>query len=111
MTQRRALQTRILKMENYENAGFSPLYMQIGESCESSRIPIAQEKPAALLQERGASAKRTQADFRKRLDVNFVSTEPSAPGKPAALFSFGSESSAFKNADPSNLERSVLEGN
>ena len=43
----------------------SPLYMQSREDCESSRIPIAPGKPAALLQERGASAKRTQADFFK----------------------------------------------
>ena len=40
----------------------SPLYMQSREDCESSRMPIAPGKPAALLQERGASAKRTQAD-------------------------------------------------
>ena len=46
------------------------------------------------------------------------SQEPSAPGKPAALFSSGREepgnqfkSSVFKNADPSNLKRSLLEGN
>ena len=46
------------------------------------------------------------------------SQEPSAPGKPAALFSFESEepgnqfkSSVFKNADPSNLGTSLLEGN
>ena len=45
------------------------------------------------------------------------SQEPSAPGKPSALFSFGNEepghqfkSSVFKNADPSNLGRSLLEG-
>ena len=44
--------------------------------------------------------------------------EPSAPGKPAALFSIRSEepenqfkSSVFKNADPSNLGRFLLEGN
>ena len=44
--------------------------------------------------------------------------EPSAPGKPATLFSSRSEepenqlkSSVFKNADPSNLGRSLLEGN
>ena len=74
-------------------------------------------KPAALLQERGASAKHTQADFRKGL-MSSLSQEPSAPGKPAVLFSFGSEepghqfkSSVFRNADPSNLGRSLLEGN
>ena len=41
----------------------APLYMQRREDCESSRMPIAPEKPAAQLQERGASANRTQADL------------------------------------------------
>ena len=45
----------------------SPLCMQSREDCESSRMPIAAGKP--LLQERGASAKRTQADLRKSLVV------------------------------------------
>ena len=39
----------------------SPLNLQCREDYESSRMPIAPGKPAALLQERGASAKRTQA--------------------------------------------------
>ena len=46
------------------------------------------------------------------------SQEPSAPEKPAALFSLGNEepgnqfkSSVFKNADPPNVGRSLLEGN
>ena len=97
----------------------SPLYMQNGEDCESSRMPLAQWKPAALLQERGASAKRTQADHSRRENLlSSSSQEPSAPEKPAALFSFGSEkpgnqlkSSIFKHADPSNLGTSLLEGN
>ena len=77
---------------------------------------LATGKPAALLQERGASAKRAQADIRKGF-MSSSSQEPSAPGKPSALFSFGDEepghqfkSSVFKNADPSNLGRSLLEG-
>ena len=95
----------------------SPLFVQSREDCESSRMPIAPERPAALLQGRGASAKRTRADVRKGL-MSSSSQEPSAPGKPAAMFSLGSEepgnqfrSSVFKHADPSNLERSLLEGN
>ena len=95
----------------------SPLYTQSREDCESSRMPIALVKPAALLQERGASAKRTQADLRKNL-MSSSSQEQSAAGKLAALFSSGSEepgdqykSSVFKNADPSDLGRSLLEGN
>ena len=95
----------------------SPLYLQSRSDHESSRMPVALGKPAALLQERGASAKRTRADLRTGL-MSSSSQEPSAPGKPAALFSFGSEeqghqfkSSVFKYADPSNLGTSLLEGN
>ena len=80
-------------------------------------MPVATEKPAALLQERGASARSAQADVRKGLKFN-SSQEPSARVKPAALFSSGNEepgnqfkSSIFKNADPSNVGRSLLEGN
>ena len=92
----------------------SPLYLQNREDYESSRMPIATEKPAALLQERGAGAKSAQADLRTGL-MSSSSQEPSALGKLAALFSFGSEepgdqfkSSVFRNADPSNV---FLEGN
>ena len=96
----------------------SPLYMQSREDCsKSSRTSTASEKPPALLQERGASAKRAQADLRKGL-MSSSSQEPSAREKPAASFSFGNEepgnqfkSSVFRNADPSNLVRSLLEGN
>ena len=80
-------------------------------------MPIAPEKPAAFSQERGANAKCTQADLRKSL-LSSSSQEPSAPGKPAALFSLRSEepenqfkSSVFKNADPSNVRKSLLDGN
>ena len=64
---------------------------------------------------RGASAKRTQADVRKSL-MSSSSQEPSAPGKPAALFSARSEEpenqhKSQKNADPSNLGGSLLESN
>ena len=62
----------------------SPLNMQSREECESSRMPIARVKPAALLQERGARAKRTQADSRKSL-MSSSSQERRAPEKPAAL--------------------------
>ena len=57
----------------------SPLKMQSREDYESSRMPIAPGKLAALLQERGASAKRTQANFRKDL-IPCSSQEPSARG-------------------------------
>ena len=105
--QRKALQTRTLKMENYEKC--SPLCLQNREDCAPSRI--------ANRKERGASAKRAQADLRKGL-VSGSSQEPSALEKPAALFSFGNEepenlfkSSVPQNADPSNVGRSLLEGN
>ena len=68
-------------MENYEKCWLSPLFLQSREDCESSRMPIA-------------------------------------TGKAAAVFSFGSEElgnqfkcSVFKKADPSNLGRSLVEGN
>ena len=56
-----------LKDGELRNMLASPLYMQSREDCESSRIPIAPVKLAALLQERGASTKRTEADLRKGL--------------------------------------------
>ena len=68
----------------------SPLYLQNREDYESSRMPIATVTHAAILQERGASAKRTQADSRKGL-ISSSSQEPSALEKLAATFSFGSE--------------------
>ena len=80
-------------------------------------MPIATVKPVALSQERGASAKSAQADLRKGL-MSGSSQKSSAPEKPAALFSFGNEelgdqfkSFVFRNADPSNVGRSLLEGN
>ena len=45
----------------------SPLFLQNREDCESSRTPIAPGKPAALLQERGASGKRAPVDSSKSL--------------------------------------------
>ena len=83
----------------------SPLYRQDREDCRSSRIPTAPGKPAAMIQERGASAMRTQAGS---------SQEPRATVKPAAMFSSGRKQTKVlfsKSADPSNLGRSLLEGN
>ena len=54
---RERFETRILKMENCKKMLASPLYMQSRKDCKSSRIPIASVKPAAMLQERGGSAK------------------------------------------------------
>ena len=54
---------------------------------EPSRMPTATRKRGALLQEKGASAERTQADLRKGL-MSSSSQEPRAPVKFAALFSF-----------------------
>ena len=68
-------------------------------------------KLAAMLQERGASAKRTQADPGESL-MSSSSQEPRASGKPAATFSPRNKepgnqfnSSVFKHADPSNCEQ------
>ena len=105
------------KMENYEKCWLHHCICEIEKTYESSRVPIAPGKLAALLQERGASAKSTQADLRKGL-MSSSSQEPSALVKPAALFSFGSEEPGnqfrvlfSKNADMSNLGRSLLESN
>ena len=104
-------------MENFEKMLALPLYFQGRGDCKSSRIPIAPGKPAALLQERGASGNRTQADLRESL-MSSLSQEPRAPGKLAAMFSLSSEepgnqfkSAVFQNADPSNLGISLLVGN
>ena len=59
----------------------SPLYMQSREDCESSRMPIAPEKPAAMFS--------------------------SGNEEPGNHF----KSSIFNNADPLNLGRSLIEGN
>ena len=67
---------------------------------------LLREEPAALLQGRGASAKSIEVDLRKGLKSS-SSQEPSAPGTPGKLF----KSSVFKNADSSNLERPLVEGN
>ena len=64
-----------------------------------------------------ASAKRTQADLGDSL-MSSSSQEPRAQGRRDAMFASGSEepgnqfkSSVFKHADPSNLGKSLLEGN
>ena len=59
----------------------SPLFTQSREDCESYRMPIAPEKPAAVFSLRSE--------------------------EPENLF----KSSVFKNTDPSNVGRSLLEGN
>ena len=74
---------------------------------------------AVIIQKRGASAQRTQADHsRGESLISGSSQEPRAYGKPDAMFSSGSkelgnqfESSIFRFADPSNLGRSLLDGN
>ena len=95
----------------------SPLYV---ENYGSSHKPTASGKPEAkLMQKRGASAQRTQADHLRRESLKSNSShEPRASGKPDALFSSRSdelgnpfESSLFKYADTSKLGRSLLEGN
>ena len=91
-----------------------------GEIMVLLKDPIASGKPEAeITQKRGASAPRTQADHSKRESLKSNSSrEPRASGKPDAQFSSRSdearnqfESSIFKNADPSKLGRSLLEGN
>ena len=82
----------------------SPLYAQ-----------TAPEKPdAAVVQEREVSAQYTQAD-RKESTRCHSSEGQKVSGKPDAMFSSGQgnliRSSVSRNANPSNLRGSLLEGN
>ena len=97
----------------------SPLYVHgRGENYASSHKPSG-KSDAKMMQKRGASAQRTQADHPRRESLKSnASQEPRASGKPDAVFSSRSdepgnpfESSLFKYADPSKLGRSLLEGN
>ena len=86
----------------------SPLYSQGRvENSEPSRAAKASGKPEAMeMQERETSAQRTQAEKSRRESLmSSSSQEPTVPGKPEIMFSI------FKHADPSNLGRSLLEGN
>ena len=101
---RKASQTRTPKMENYEKCWLHHCICRILSNANRNWETIVTGE---------RSAKRVQAGL-----MSSSSQEPSAPGKPAALFSFGSEepgnqfkSSVFKNADPSNLGWSLLKGN
>ena len=98
----------------------SPLYIQGREDHESSRRPTASGKPEAVrMQKRGASAQRIQADHSRRESLmSSSSQEPRAYGKLDAMFSSRShelgsqyDNSFFKFAYPSNLGRSLLDGN
>ena len=109
-TQQRALQTRILKIENYEKRWLHHCICKSRKDCKSSRIPNALGKLATILQERGVSAKRTQADRREGL-MSSASQATRVTVKPIVMFSPESKSSIFKNTNPSNLGRSLLEGN
>ena len=87
------------------------------EDGELRKMLASPGKLATVIQERGASAKRTQAVPRESL-MSSSSQEPTASEKLAAMFSSESKepgnqlkSSIFKDADPSNLRRSLLEGN
>ena len=102
-----------------ENAGVTAENTGRGDH-KSSRRPTASGKPeAVIIQKRGASAQRTQADHSRRKSLmSSSSQEPRAYGKRDAMFSFRSnepgnqfENSIFKFADQSNLGRSLLEGN
>ena len=71
----------------------SPLYIRRREeNSDSSRKPTALGKLAAMIQERGASAKRTQANHSRRESLmSSSSQEPRTYGKPDATFSSGSK--------------------
>ena len=114
--QLKALQTRILKMENYEKC-WPHHCMDMGDEkiMVFPQRPIASGKPEAkIIQKRGAQAAHSR---RESLKSN-SSQEPRAFGKPDALFSSRSdelgnqfESFMFKYADPSILGMSFFECN
>ena len=83
MTQRKALQIRILKMENC--LGWVSSYSQGRRDCKSSRTPTASGKPAAMIQERRASVKRVQTDHSRR--ESLMSSSSQEPGTYAQFFS------------------------
>ena len=107
-------------MENYEKCWpHRCMYMGDEKIMVLVTNPQLQGKPEAkIMQKRGASAQRTQADHsRRESKKSNPSQEPRASGKPDAVFSSRSdepgnqlESSMFKYADPSKLGRSLLEG-
>ena len=98
----------------------SPLYVHgRGENYCSSHKPTASGKPEAkVIQKRGASAQRTQADHSGRQSFKSNSSqEPRASGKPDAVFSSRSneagnqfESSILKYGDPANVRNFFLMG-
>ena len=98
----------------------SPLYMQEREDHEYSRRPTASGKPeAVIIQKRGAIAQCTQAEHSRRESLmSSSSQEPRPYGNQNAILASRSnetgnqfDNSVFKLADPSNLGRSLLEGN
>ena len=102
-------------MENYEKYWIHHCTVKIENIMRHLENQLSQRKTTAMIQERGASAKRTPADLRESL-MSRSSHERRASMKSAAMFSLGNEesgnqlkSSFFKNADPSNLGRSLLE--
>ena len=81
----RTLQSLILKMENNEKWWLHHCICKIEEIVNHLEYQTALEKPAAIIQERGVSAKRTQADRRECLMSN-SSQETRASAKLAAMF-------------------------
>ena len=93
--------------------------LEDGELQKMLSLPLfaqrASGKPDAMVvQERKISAQYTQADFNESLRSQ-SSGGQKASGKPDAMFSSGQgnliKSSVFRNANPSNLKGSLLEGN
>ena len=115
--QRQALQTRTLKMQNYEKCWLHHCICRIEKTmnpleCQSQRWNLLHS-----CRKEGQVQKSAHAGLRKGL-MSSSSQEPSAPWKPAALLAIGNEepgdqfkSSVFRNAGPSNVGWSLLEGN
>ena len=93
-----------------KSAGFTTVYVK---SRGLWILPNANRawRPAAFSQERGASAKRTQAELRKSY-ISSSSQEPGTSGKLAAMFSLGNEEleNELKRSVSSTLTLQIWEG-
>ena len=104
-------------MENCEKCWLDHCICKVERTVNHLEYQLHRGNLLQCFQERGASAKRTQADLRESLMAS-SSQVPRASGKLAAMISSGNRepgnqfnSSVFENADKSNLGRSLVEGN
>ena len=90
MTQRRALQTRILKTENYEKCWLHHCICKVEKTVNPLECQLHRRDLLHCYREEEQVQKRIQPDVGKGL-MSSSSQEPSATEKPAATLSLGSE--------------------